>query len=259
MSMPIAASILGMILGAAMITAVLHNWLKRQTFGAGGFVLTFSGVLLIGLSIWSSVRINVSLEGGFEAVFDQRLTQVQAAVQRLDQRVIDVRADVTEAIESVPDVPKESLELLRKRNQVNKLLDEQKYSEALRLDPRNVIALVEIVLEHVERGKYKEAVLLHNRLREVSFSGTVFDAYPALAFAYERLGKFDQAISVLREIDSRISYDAEHGGWMSDRERIDTIILYLQHMREDFPDNKVRHEIDALIQKLQKQPGRKSS
>lgn len=48
-----------LIVGSVSVGTSNVVWFRKQIFGTGGSILTFSGVLLIGLSIWG----NIQLEG----------------------------------------------------------------------------------------------------------------------------------------------------------------------------------------------------
>lgn len=47
----------GMILGIVALLGVLYVWIKRQVFGTGGSILSIVGFLLVGLSLWSNVKV----------------------------------------------------------------------------------------------------------------------------------------------------------------------------------------------------------
>lgn len=247
---PVAAVILGMVLGTLMIGAVMWTWLRTKAFGVGGAMLTIFGVLLIGLSLWTTVRIKVSADG-LEATFDQRLARVESTVQHVDQRVTDVRSDVTAAISSVPNVPPDELERLRMREKVDKLMRDEKYAEVLRLDPNHPLALSYLVSKYVEKGMYQEAVALHQRLKSVSFTGTAYSAYSDLALAYEKLGHHDVAIHVLTDIDARVAYDIQKGGWLAGHDQVNYIVEDLKAIRPKIRNDEVLKNVNALIQKLE--------
>ena len=55
--------IAGLILGSLAIISVCWVWVSKQVMGTGGGVLSFFGVMLVGLSIWSRASVEVSPEG----------------------------------------------------------------------------------------------------------------------------------------------------------------------------------------------------
>jgi len=61
----IAAFLAGIGLGGAALATATVIWGRKQIFGYGGSALCVAGVLLLGLSIYSSIRISVSPTGGF--------------------------------------------------------------------------------------------------------------------------------------------------------------------------------------------------
>lgn len=248
-NIPVAAVILGMILGTLMIGAVMWTWLRTKVFGVGGAMFTIFGVLLIGLSLWTTVRIKVSADG-LEATFDQRLARVETAVQHVDQRVTDVRSDVTTAISSVPNIPPDELERLRKHEKVDAFMRDEKYAEVLKLDPNHPLALSYLISEYVEKGMYQEAVALHERLKLVSLTGTAYSAYSDLALAYERLGRYDEAIHVLTDIDARVAYDIQQGGWLAGHDQVKNLVEDLKAIKPKIRNDEVLRNVNALIHKL---------
>ena len=65
----------GILFGSVAVVSACIVWLRHRDFGLGGSVLSLVGVTLIGLSLWSSVKIEVSKEG------------VSAEFQKLSERV----------------------------------------------------------------------------------------------------------------------------------------------------------------------------
>ena len=75
----------GMLMGSVAVVAASYVWVKHQRFGVGGAFLSFVGVVLVGLSVWSRARIEIS-EGGLLAEFE-RLQQQLEEVTRTSDRV----------------------------------------------------------------------------------------------------------------------------------------------------------------------------
>jgi hypothetical protein len=59
----IVAIFAGVLFGSAAISSACWVWIKRQLFAYGGSALCFSGVILIGLSIWQSVEFGITEKG----------------------------------------------------------------------------------------------------------------------------------------------------------------------------------------------------
>jgi hypothetical protein len=75
----------GMVMGSVAVVSASYVWVKHQRFGVGGAFLSFVGVVLVGLSVWSRARVEIS-EGGLLAEFE-RLQQQLEEVTRTNDRV----------------------------------------------------------------------------------------------------------------------------------------------------------------------------
>jgi uncharacterized protein (UPF0335 family) len=80
----------GLILGCLIIISVCWVWIRSQVLGLGGGMLSFFGVLLVGLSVWSSASVQVSPEG-FYAEFERLEREVSKISLRSQQISDDVR------------------------------------------------------------------------------------------------------------------------------------------------------------------------
>ena len=89
------ALILGLVFGSLMLCSLLFVYIKHKTFGLGGSVLTVFGVMLLGLSIWKTVEISITLEGEIEAKFEA-----------LEKRVEDVREIADSTTTKVEEIDK---------------------------------------------------------------------------------------------------------------------------------------------------------
>lgn len=85
------AFITGLILGSLAIISVCWVWVRSQVLGTGGGVLSFFGVLLVGLSVWSSASVEVSPEG-FRAEFERLQKEVNEVAVRSQQVSDEVQA-----------------------------------------------------------------------------------------------------------------------------------------------------------------------
>ncbi len=85
------AFIAGVILGSLAIVSVCWVWLSKQMLGLGGGVLSFVGVVLVGLSLWSKASVEVSPDG-FRAEFERLENEVKKVSVRSEQISNDVIA-----------------------------------------------------------------------------------------------------------------------------------------------------------------------
>jgi hypothetical protein len=64
----IFAILLGAVLGSAAVGTACVVWVRKMVFGYGGSALCLTGMVLLGLSVWQSVRFGLSTtEVKFEA------------------------------------------------------------------------------------------------------------------------------------------------------------------------------------------------
>jgi hypothetical protein len=76
----------GIIFGAAAISSVSWVWLRRQIFAYGGSVLSITGIILIGLSIYKTVDVRAAPDGiGIKLAEVEKLLKDQAEAQRAAQ------------------------------------------------------------------------------------------------------------------------------------------------------------------------------
>lgn len=121
-----AAFVLGLVLGTLAIVSACWVWLRRQTFGVGGGVLSMVGLVLVGLSVWSTAKVQVSPTGGLSAEFERLERQVDELAERnaeVAEEVVKVAeavdttrsrfVDLTEALERRPGFRPGELESLR--------------------------------------------------------------------------------------------------------------------------------------------------
>jgi len=81
------ALILGIVLGTTMLGVVIFVYAKKQSFGLGGSILTPFGVLLIGMSIWKTIDISVSADGGIQAKFQALEKKVESDLEQASDRI----------------------------------------------------------------------------------------------------------------------------------------------------------------------------
>lgn len=132
------AFIAGLILGSLAIVSVCWVWVRNQVLGAGGGILSFFGVILVGLSIWSSASVEVSPEG-FRAEFERLEEEVKEVAVRSQQISNDVEA-VAEANRVISREVKSVAENIDiNRVQFLKLTDALKQRQALNADQVSTI------------------------------------------------------------------------------------------------------------------------
>ena len=116
------ALILNLVFGSLMLCSLLFVYIKHRTFGLGGSVLTVFGVMLLGISIWKTVEISVTLEGEIEAKFEA-----------LEKRVEDVREIADSTTTKVEEIDKAQNLVIREitnvRSSMYKIEDHIKYLE----------------------------------------------------------------------------------------------------------------------------------
>lgn len=93
----------GIVIGALLLLAVAWVWIKKQIFGVGGSVMCFSGIALIGLTVWKTIQVDVS-GGEITAKFEERVKQLDTGLANVNDRVnkvIDNNAAVSRDLASV--------------------------------------------------------------------------------------------------------------------------------------------------------------
>ncbi len=91
------AFLVGIVIGSIQLLAVSWVWIQKQVLGMGGITMSFVGVALVGLALWSSIRIEASPDG-FIAEFEQELRQLNNSVQQVEEQVGEVDADLRNVI-----------------------------------------------------------------------------------------------------------------------------------------------------------------
>ena len=97
MNIQTAAFIAGIIFGSIAVGCSSYVWFRHQVFGLGGSTLSVVGIALLGLSIWSGIKIELSQEGlsaRFETLENQ-LNTVTTATKEVAEEVTKI-ADTTQ-------------------------------------------------------------------------------------------------------------------------------------------------------------------
>jgi tetratricopeptide (TPR) repeat protein len=245
----LSALVAGLGLGSAMLVIACVVFLKKNVFGLGGSVLSLFGLVLVGLSVWTSFDLSISPKGEIKAAFVTQ--QIYSAVNAATRDVIqDTRATQIVAGQSQAALPRAAagtVEKLKQAENVSRLTEEKKYEEALALDPRNTIALMGYIQEQVLRGNYEEATKYFQRLQKANDSGVGYSAYPDVAFAFERTGKSEQAKAVLTELGNRIAQDIAQGyGYLSRSQQLEWVDTSLRKAEALVSNQEVRQAIKSL-------------
>lgn len=70
----------GLIIGSAALLTACYVWIRKQVFGLGGGTLSFAGILLLGLSVWTSASVEIT-PGGFRAEFERLEKRMNAMAE----------------------------------------------------------------------------------------------------------------------------------------------------------------------------------
>lgn len=90
MSMQTWAYIAGIVSGLGLIASVIFVYISARQIGVPGLGLALVGSLLVGMSIWSSVKIKID-ETGIDAEFKR----LQGQVNEIAEAAADVSEEVT--------------------------------------------------------------------------------------------------------------------------------------------------------------------
>ena len=246
------ALIIGLALGSAMLLIVSVAFLLGHAFGLGGVTLTLVGTLLLGLSIWRSVEIRVSPGGGFEASFERLKEEVREEVTSLrsdTKGVVDELTEFKREIRTsiIETSSPETLEKLRRREKVDQLIERGEFEEALKLDPRNTIALMRLIKSLVNKGQFRRASELYPELKEANKSGIGYSVYPQLALAFEKEGNMTQAQRILSELEEAIRTGIARGyGYLSRSQQIRWVLRDVQRVAKAVKDAIVAARLQEL-------------
>jgi hypothetical protein len=114
MNIQTLAFIVGIILGTGALISVFYVWIKKQVFGSGGTVLSLIGVTLVGLSVWSSVRISVTGSG-----ITTEFERLQQQVQKLSKANSELTSSLNDVASIVEQVRVQNLEVVDQLHQKN--------------------------------------------------------------------------------------------------------------------------------------------
>jgi len=246
------ALIMGLVLGSAMLLIVSIAFLLGHAFGLGGTTLTLVGALLMGLSIWRSVRIRVSPAGGFEASFERFKEEVREEVTSLRSDTKGVANELTEFKGKIratilESVSPETLEELRRSEKVDELVERGEFEEALKLDPGNTIALMDLIESLVKKGQFGRASELYPELKQANESGIGYSVYPQLVLAFDREGNVAQAQGILSELEEAIRTDIANGyGYLSRSQQIGWVLSDIRTVAKKVKDATIAARLQEL-------------
>ena len=140
------AYVVGIVIGGAAVIISATVWLKKQKFGAGGATLSLVGLVLIGLPVWSSVKLTLPGGGGLDAQFRElrlRVEQVAGATQQISQEVATLAnisettraafGELTGALEAQQPLRPDHLQMMRARVLDSGAIDHVKLERANRV------------------------------------------------------------------------------------------------------------------------------
>lgn len=90
------AFLVALILGTAMLASVCFVYVRNQSFGLGGVIMSGLGVVLVGMSVWKSIDISLSDKG-----VTAKLEQVEAQAKRAEENASKAKAEVAETAKNV--------------------------------------------------------------------------------------------------------------------------------------------------------------
>jgi hypothetical protein len=247
-----AATILGLVLGSVMISTVCWTYAMHQQFGVGGAVLTVFGAILVGLSVWRTIDVSISPKGGVKAKFEQRFDRLEKSVQQVANQVKEVETHVLSNISALAGVPPKRLARLRQRETADFLRHQGCYDQALDIDPQDVLAMMGFIQEKTQEEDFAAAAGMFPRMKAANQSGVAYSQYPTAMLAFERLGRIEQALSTLAELDAALSQHVQQGfGYLSRAEQLSWIKGKLTSAKEHLQDSAVSRAVDTLIEKVE--------
>ena len=146
-------------------------------------------------------------------------------------------------IESELSVPKTS-----RREVVSKLIDEELYEEALKIDPHNTLALMRLLKIHALAGRHEEAIKLFPRMKAANSSGVGYSSYPFAIYSFASLGQINTAKSIYIELKKRIQEDIRKGyGYASRAEQISWIQDNFRDVAWESKDPSIKLLLDSYV------------
>ena len=88
--------IVGIIIGVIVLLSVVYVWITKQVVGMCGGFLSIIGVVLIGLSLWTSVEISITKEG-----FKTQLTKMMKDLGTMAEQNANLTSEINKIVENV--------------------------------------------------------------------------------------------------------------------------------------------------------------
>ena len=116
------AFIVGIVIGAVMLLATSIVYLKKSELAKGGIVFTVFGAVLLGMSVWASVKVEITADGGVSVEVQKRITTLENTVSN---SVATTKTRLTELNEKVVTVDTAFQKEIQKVQQVVGTVDQQ--------------------------------------------------------------------------------------------------------------------------------------
>ncbi|MEL6869129.1 MAG: hypothetical protein AAFO81_04955 [Pseudomonadota bacterium] len=84
--------VVGIVLGSVLIVSVAIVWLRKQVLGFGGLGMCVIGTLLMSLTIWQNVQLEVSKDGA-----TLKLAAIERRLDEAESRIEQTTAELAEA------------------------------------------------------------------------------------------------------------------------------------------------------------------
>lgn len=246
--------IVALILGTLMIGSTIYVYVKKDKLRFGAIVMLVFGVILIGLSIWQTVSIQVSPNMGISASFESKLQKLEQTIIKENiyttEKIFILQRDLDKTL--ITDINDTDLEKLRRREKIDALIKDGQYIEAINLDSNNVIPISFQIEKYVNKSKYNDAILLYPALKKVNYSGVGYDTYPALIFSYDQLGNEEMCIKIIKELEIAFKRDMKKGyGYLSRSQQMTWIIDKLKKNSRKMNSNVCMSLVEDLILEIQ--------
>jgi len=124
--------------------------------------------------------------------------------------IVQKRAEETTS-ELLKDTSKDIISTLRNEEQIDKLIWEGNYKQALNLDANNVIANMRYIRQLVQQGNYKEAIKYIEPLQRGNQSGVGYSVYPFLVLALDKVGSNSKDHELLIELENNLDKEFQSG------------------------------------------------
>jgi hypothetical protein len=103
MDITTAAFFLGMLCGTILLLSASVVYVKHRQFGLGGTAMTLAGVILLGMSVWKTIDVEINKEGmkGKLIRFEQKLSELEKTNESLTHMIRDATTKIDSNIKEV--------------------------------------------------------------------------------------------------------------------------------------------------------------